>query len=386
MNVTTPISMIPATERLGIIDADFHPMPVPSDPQVAVHMSQRWKDYIAKFGMGFSYSGLYAPSQREFTHRLDAVKDARVGIDPLWAKEQVLDAFDMSGAVLTCPQSYILNSGGNMPVELSMELARAFNNALAYTWMAADPRYYAAIVIPRDLVNVADEIRRCKEGEHGDRFVSVLMSPAGQEPLGRQRYWDIFEACTHYDLPITFHVPGMGRQITAAGNTNFYAEMHMNFASLPMTLVPSLIFEGVFERFPTLKVALIELGWSWAVPYSWRLDSAYAKLRDEVPHLKRKPSEYMREHFWFTTQPIEEPERLEDTNSVYEMLEESGFGDRLMFSSDYPHWDFDSPYESVPLTFPIERRRRILGQNASKLFKIPLKPGAGIPARAASAA
>ena len=148
MNVTTPIRNISAAERLGIIDADFHPMPVPSDPQVAVHMSQRWKDYVAKYGMGFSYSGLYAPAQREFTHRLDALKDNRVGIDPLWAREQVLDPFDMSGVVLTCPQSYILNSGGNMPEELSMELARAFNNALAYTWMAADPRYYAAIVHP----------------------------------------------------------------------------------------------------------------------------------------------------------------------------------------------------------------------------------------------
>jgi predicted TIM-barrel fold metal-dependent hydrolase len=146
-----------------------------------------------------------------------------------------------------------------------------------------------------------------------------------------------------------------------------------------MSMVPSLIFEGVFERFPTLRIALIELGWSWAVPYSWRLDSAWKKLRDEVPHLRRKPSEYLREHFWFTTQPIEEPERLEDTESVYRMFEDAGFADRLMFSSDYPHWDFDSPYESVPTTFPIERRRRILGQNASKLFKIALKPGSGIP-------
>ncbi|MFC0406846.1 amidohydrolase family protein [Roseomonas elaeocarpi] len=382
MNIAAPMS--PVTDRIAVIDADFHPMPVPSDPQVAVHMSQRWRDYIAQYGMGFSYSGLYAPAQREFTHRLDAVKDSRVGIDPLWAKEQVLDPFDMSGVVLTCPQSYILNSGGNMPVELSMELARAFNNALAYTWMAADPRYYAAIVIPRDLPNVAAEIRRCKEGEYGDRFVSVLMSPAGQEPLGRQRYWEIFEACTHYNLPITFHVPGMGRQITAAGNTNFYGEMHMNFASLPMTLVPSLIFEGVFERFPSLRVALIELGWSWAVPYSWRLDAAWTKLRGEVPHLRSKPSDYMRKHFWFTTQPIEEPERLEDTESVYEMLEESGFADRLMFSSDYPHWDFDSPYESVPETFPLARRRRMLGQNASQLFGIPLKPGSGIRANASA--
>jgi predicted TIM-barrel fold metal-dependent hydrolase len=376
MNIVAPTSM--TSERLAVIDADFHPMPVPSDPQIADHMSRRWKDYIAEYGMGFSYSGLFAPAQREFTHRLDAVKENRVGVDPLWAKQQVLDPFDMSGVVLTCPQSYILNSGGNMPEELSAELARAYNNALAYTWMAADPRYYAAIVIPRDLPNVVDEIRRCKEGEYGSRFVSVLMSPAGQEPLGRQRYWDIFEACTHYNLPITFHVPGMGRQITGAGNTNFYGEMHMNFASLPMTLVSSLIFEGVFERFPSLRVALIELGWSWAVPYSWRLDAAWTKLRGEVPHLRSKPSDYLRKHFWFTTQPIEEPERLEDTESVYEMLEEAGFADRLMFSSDYPHWDFDSPYESVPETFPLARRRRILGQNASQLFGIPLKPGSGI--------
>jgi len=376
MNAISPM------EKLPIIDADFHPMPTPADKQVSDHMSRRWLDYIAKYGMGHSYSGLYAPAQREFTHRLDALKNDRVGIDPLWAREQVLDEYDITAAILTCPQSYILNSGGNMPEELSRELAQAFNNALAYTWMAADPRYHAAIVVPRDMPDVTREIRRCKEGEYGDRFVSVLMSPAGQEPMGRQRYWDIFEACVHYDIPVTFHVPGMGRQITGAGNTNFYGEMHMNFASLPMTLIPSLIFEGVFDRFPTLKIALIELGWSWAVPYSWRLDASYEKLRDEVPHLARKPSEYMRDHVWFTTQPIEEPERTGDTESVYEMFEEAGFGEKLMFSSDYPHWDFDSPYRSVPVSFPIERRRRMLGQNASKLFKIPLRAGSGIPAAA----
>lgn len=371
-----------AAEKLAVIDADFHPMPTPADKQVAEHMSKRWLDYVADYGMGHSYSGLYAPAQREFTHRLDALKDNRVGIDPIWARDQVLDPYDMSGVVLTCPQSYILNSGGNMPEALSRELAQAFNNALAYTWMAADPRYYAAIVVPRDMPNVVDEIRRCKEGPYGDRFVSVLMSPAGQEPMGRQRYWDIFEACAHYDIPITFHVPGMGRQITGAGNTNFYGEMHMNFASLPMTLIPSLIFEGVFDRFPSLRVALIELGWSWAVPYSWRLDNSWAKLRDEVPHVKRRPSEYMREHVWFTTQPVEEPERRQDTESVYAMFEEAGFAERLMFSSDYPHWDFNSPYKSVPHSFPIERRRRMLGQNASRLFRIKLRPNSGIPASA----
>ena len=93
------------------------------------------------------------------------------------------------------------------------------------------------------------------------------------------------------------------------------------------------------------------------------------------------PSEYLKKHFWFTTQPLEEPERLEDTDSVYQMFEDAGLADRLMYSSDYPHWDYDSPYESVPETFPAARRRRILGQNASRLFRIPLRPNSGIPAR-----
>ncbi|OLL72393.1 hypothetical protein Ae168Ps1_0771 [Pseudonocardia sp. Ae168_Ps1] len=221
---------------------------------------------------------------------------------------------------------------------------------------------------------------RCKEGPHGDSYVQVLMSPAGQDPLGKQRYWPIFEACEQYDIPLGFHVPGMGRQPTGSGRQNFYAEMHAAFAVLPISMVSSLVFEGVFERFPRLKIALLELGWDWVVPFSWRLDATFDKLRDELPHLTRRPSDYLREHFWFSTQPVEEPEDPAWTPDVYTMFEESGFADRLMFSSDYPHWDFDSPYESVPQSFPLERRRRILGTNASALYGIPLRPGHGVPA------
>lgn len=152
-----------------------------------------------------------------------------------------------------------------------------------------------------------------------------------------------------------------------------------------MSMLPSLIFNGVFDRFPRLKLALLELGWDWVIPYCWRLDATWGKLRDEVPHIERPPSDYIREHCWFSTQPIEEPEFPEDTDDVFELFEQAGFADRLMFSSDYPHWDFDSPHESVPETFPEDRRRRILGENASKLYGISLKPGTGIPAHAGAA-
>ena len=60
-------------------------------------------------------------------------------------------------------------------------------------------------------------------------------------------------------------------------------------------------------------------------------------------------------------------------------------GDKLMYSSDYPHWDFDEP-TSLPLTLPIETRRKILGETASKLYGIPLRRDTGLPVELATSA
>jgi uncharacterized protein len=387
VTLTAPETHVTGRARkLAIIDVDFHPMPFPTDPQVAVHLPERWRDYLARYGVG-SRGGGSTPPSREFTHRLDALDEfGRVGVDPALACEQVVDKFDMTAVVLTCPQAYnTINNGINMPDDLVTAWFRAYNNALAYTWLDHDPRFRASITLSADMPDAAAEIQRCKEGPYGDRFVQVLVSPAAQEPLGRKRYWDIFAACESYDIPLAFHVAGQGRMQTGAGNPNYYSEMHAGFAALPMAMLPSFVFNGVFDRFPRLKLALLELGWDWVVPYTWRLDAAYDKLRDEVSHLQRRPSEYLREHCWFSTQPLEEPERPEDTDDVFAMFEDAGFADRLMFSSDYPHWDFDSPYESVPETFPEDRRRRILGENASKLYRIPLRQDSGIPAAGVAA-
>ncbi|WP_104126228.1 amidohydrolase family protein [Cryobacterium sp. Y57] len=374
-----------AASKLGVIDVDFHPMPLPTDPQVAKHIPQQWRDYISRYGLGAMGGGVF-PSQREFTHRLDAIDtNGRVGLDPFLAVEQVLDPFDMTAAVLTCPQAYIITNGGaNMPENLAKSVYSAYNNALAETWCGADDRFRASVTVARDIPGGEREIIRCKEGESGDKFVQVLISPSGQDPIGKQRYWPIFEACENYDIPISFHVPGLGRQPTGAGRQNFYAETHAAFGVLPLAMLPSMIFEGVFDRFPKLKVAVLEMGWDWVVPFSWRLDATWSMLRDEVGHLQRKPSEYLKEHFWFSTQPLEEPERPDQTEDVFRIFEESGFGERLMFSSDYPHWDYDSPYESVPESFPEARRRRILGENASKLYGIPLRENSGLPSPTAA--
>ena len=129
----------------------------------------------------------------------------------------------------------------------------------------------------------------------------------------------------------------------------------------------SLVFEGVFERFPKLKVVLIEGGFAWAPALCWRMDKHWERMREEVPHLKRPPSEYVREHVWFTTQPIEEPDHPQHLAEVIDWL---GW-DRLMFSTDYPHWDFDDPQHAFKFTMTEAQKAKVFRDNAKALYGLP---------------
>ncbi|HEY1545116.1 MAG TPA: amidohydrolase family protein, partial [Xanthobacteraceae bacterium] len=111
-------------------------------------------------------------------------------------------------------------------------------------------------------------------------------------------------------------------------------------------------------------VVLIESGFGWLPALGWRLDRNWKRMRDEVPHLKRAPSEYMREHLWVTTQPMEETEKPEH---LIDLMNWIGL-DRILFSSDYPHWDFDDPFMALPSTLSDEQRRRIYAGNAKALY------------------
>ena len=120
-------------------------------------------------------------------------------------------------------------------------------------------------------------------------------------------------------------------------------------------------------RFPSLRFVLIEGGFAWLPPLMWRLDRAWRKLRAEVPDLDRLPSELVRDRFWVSTQPMEEPER---PGQYLELLEQLAMPGRIMFSTDYPHWDFDSPDRALPTQLPSDVRRGILHDNAAALYEL----------------
>jgi hypothetical protein len=198
------------------------------------------------------------------------------------------------------------------------------------------------------------------------RFVQILMLIRTAEPLGRRKYWKIYEAAVEHDLPLGIHFGGWGRgPITGVGYGSFYIEDTVGMATAFADQLTSLVCEGVFERFPALRIVLIEGGIAWLAPLMWRLDRAWKLLRAEAPALTRLPSELIREHVWLTTQPIDEPPRAADFAA---MLEQMAMSDHILFATDYPHWDFDAPDRALPRSVTGDVRDAIMCGNARRLY------------------
>ncbi len=150
----------------------------------------------------------------------------------------------------------------------------------------------------------------------------------------------------------------------AGGTPTYYVEWHTGLTQIFHANVTSLVCQGVFERFPRLKVVVTEGGFAWLADVLWRLDKNVRGLRDELPWMRRLPSEYIFEHVRFTSQPFVEPRRREHLHAICDIVRAE---QTLMFSSDYPHWDFDDPIAAFARV-PEDLKRRIFFQNAAGLY------------------
>jgi predicted TIM-barrel fold metal-dependent hydrolase len=215
-------------------------------------------------------------------------------------------------------------------------------------------------------------------GRHPD-IVQVILPSGSRLPYGDPHYHPIYEAAAEMDLPVAIHPGGDGLGIAspsaAGGIPTFYIEWHSLLCQGPMTHLVSLICQGVFEKFPTLNVVLVESGIAWLPGILWRLEANYKALRMEVPWVRRRPSEYVRDRVRFTTQPFDQPI---DPAHLEPMLDMVGGKEMLLFASDYPHWDFDNPTQ---LPIPAAWRRDVFHDNA-RAFYHRLPRTAPVPAAA----
>ena len=352
-----------AEAKLGIIDCDIHPAQK-SPAELTPFLSQRWQDHLKNFGHHYRQPFAFGLPYPRFGdgNRVDArAPDGSFGgSDLAFMQAQHLDANDIAYGVL---QPLGPNAQSQRNLEFGAALCGAVNDWQVAKFCSNEPRLKASLVVPQeDAEASAKEIAR----RSGDRnFVQVSVYPRGIEPLGRRRYWPIFAAAVEHGMPMGLHVGGMGGMpSTGSGWASYYLEDHHTTAETMQALVVSLVLEGVFEEFKDLKFILIEGGFVWLPALAWRLDKHWHKLKAEVPHLKRAPSEYIREHFWFTTQPIDEPQKPQHLRETIDWI---GW-DRILFSTDYPHWDFDDPKHAFKIRLSEQERAMIFRDNAAKLY------------------
>ena len=346
----------------AIVDCDIHP--VPRTPQTLdAYLPERWRSHRARYGERLHAGSVY-PRQNPRAARTDAwpPSGGPPGSDLGFLRDQHLDRWNVGAGIL----NPLLASGEFLNLEYGAEHARVVNDWQRAEWLEPEPRLRGSVVVAyEDGPLAAEEIRRRADDP---RFAQVLLAVRTLEPLGRRRYWPLYEAAEEAGLPVGIHFGGWGgHPTTAAGFPSFYVEEHAGMATAFQDQVASLVCEGVFQRFPALRVVLIEGGFAWLAPLMWRLDRAWRRYRDEVPHLDRQPSEVIRRHFWVTTQPMEEPPCSAD---FVALLDELGLDDRLMFATDYPHWDFDAPDRAFPVRLDEQRQARFLGGNAALLYRL----------------
>jgi predicted TIM-barrel fold metal-dependent hydrolase len=134
-----------------------------------------------------------------------------------------------------------------------------------------------------------------------------------------------------------------------------------------MAQLTSLVVQGTPEKFPDLDIVFQESGIFWVPTMMHRLDAEYLKRQSEAPLLERRPSAYMRE-FYYGTQPLEVPE---DETRLRQVIDDIGGAERLMYASDYPHWDYDRPSAITDrCLLDAGEKERILGGTAHEVFGI----------------
>src|SRR5258707_8220336 len=163
-------------------------------------------------------------------------------------RKQHLDPLDVEFGILQVLYLFIFSQQN---LEFGAAIQRAINDWQLAFWSDRDPRLKASILAGQDDTQLAiAEIERCaKTG----RYVQINVCPRANEPLGRRRYWPIYERAQELGLPLGIHVGGYGGHApTGGGWPSYYFEEHQSHAP---TIGAKLTRPGVAsipERLPRL--------------------------------------------------------------------------------------------------------------------------------------
>lgn len=280
-----------------------------------------------------------------------------------------MEQFDLDRLLLTGGHTLRLSMAHHD--DLAAALATAYNDwVLDELVDEVDECYATCVVAPQKPDQAADEIDRLAKE---DDVVGVLIPSGGlSPPFGDDMYFPIYEAAERNDLPVMLHgagTSGITNYPMQFHGTNRYIDVHVPVHPTDhMFHLSSMLTNGIPVRYPDLDFVFQEAGVGWIPYFMHRYDQEYSEKRQDGPLLEKTPSDYIRDQFYFTSQPFEGANNPQYITNIVRMF---GGEDSLMFSTDYPHPDFDNSdqiLKSLRSEFSLDELNNIYGQTALDVF------------------
>jgi len=319
----------------GAIDCDLHPL-MPSATALLPYLDEYWRDqlvnrHIDRYSFVLTSYPPYSPLSARPDWRqtsglpagdIDAIR--RHALDPFGTRLAICNV--LHGAVA------LFNE------DMAAALCAAVNDWTAKELLDREPRLRASILLPAH--NPALALREIERLAPDRRFVQVLLLAMGEMLLGRRTYWPIYAAAEKHGLAIGIHAGSTYHHApTPSGWPAHRVEDYVAQSAAFESQLLSFLTEGVFQKFPALKLVLIESGVTWLPTLLWRTNKTWRGVRPEVPWIDRPPAELLREHVRLTLQPLDVPRG--DPQRFARVLDHVGSDRMQMLSTDNPPWHFD---------------------------------------------
>jgi predicted TIM-barrel fold metal-dependent hydrolase len=378
------------------LDADSHLMERPDflDPYIEASMSERLRrgTMTAVASLVDQATGMAERRWADPVTRADA--ETRLLRDKGWyamgafdpaERSHVVDLFGFDGQLVFATFATAMFLGKDQ--DLLYAGSAAQNRAIA-AFCEDDPRLLPVAFVP--LNDTERAVALLEEAiELGCTAVQVPSTSAGDRSPTHpdlDPFWSTLNDSGH---PFVLHVGGGGRLLDArfhdngrpvtdhlGGGENIRSKDFLAIAHSPAVFLGAMVLDGQFDKFPELRGGVIEQGASWVVSWMHQLDFAQRSFRrteQPLTVLERRPSEYLRDHLWFTPFPGE---------AVGWMIDQAG-DDLFMFSTDFPHpeggRDPQAKFEEAMAQVSDDARHRFYYQNMADLLGPALTPTRAAP-------
>jgi uncharacterized protein len=359
-------------DKLFIVDVDSHHYENASYRDIVEYIEDPILRHRAKstltrrsgsnslFGGGFGSQDMAGRITRYHTRALEKTpgnEPRDVSLSRRW-----MDAMGVDIAMMF--PTPMLGLGTHPVIETEILWARAYNRWLVEQILPHEPRLRSMLYLPFNDPNACYRMIQ----DFGDKpgVCGFMITASHSQAVHNNDFMKTYASLEERSLPLAFH--GIYNWEDSAFRTmNRFISVHaLGFVFYNMLHCINWVINGLPERFPKLKVIWMESGLAWIPFVMQRLDNEYNMRSNEAPALKMKPSDYMRQ-MYYTNQPME-ADNLRALEVTFEMISAKT---QLLYASDYPHWDFDSPGVICDLPFlDDEAKRNILGETARRVFNL----------------